>query len=206
MAVKRRVLWALDGDNKTRYMMMPQDATLQSFLTVVRARNASVELNHIWINGAVVDLDDTIDDHWAPTQVFMISSRAAPGHIARVANPNETIGPVNENTIGQVKSEFAAPTEPDAGQFRVFTTLNYASMTEGFDVAIDASCTVAEVTDILLPLVLQRGCPIDDPQLIVYLAGGVPFLGGRWVTSPVWLRARNGFFMSLLLGVSRPHC
>jgi hypothetical protein len=88
----------------------------------------------------------------------------------------QSVAGLNQNVIGQVTSDYVAPAATGVGEFRVFTSVNYESMTTGTVYKFDLTATPRVVIDKLLPDVKKLSSDLPDQlQLHVSPPGGIPF-------------------------------
>jgi hypothetical protein len=127
-----------------------------------------------------------------PTIIPPTSPPAAPPPVpAVVTRPQILAGPdpkaahlqsnagVTKNDYGQITTDFVAPPATGTGEFRVFTSVNYESMTKGVVYNFSLTATPAVVIDKLLPDVKKLSSDLPSAlQLRVSLPGGIPFRDG----------------------------
>jgi hypothetical protein len=75
---KRRVVFGVEGADKTRIYMAPESSTIGDFLNLIKQRQGRDDLAHVWLDGSELFEDDTIGDAWTERALFYASASEDP--------------------------------------------------------------------------------------------------------------------------------
>ncbi|OHT00213.1 hypothetical protein TRFO_33165 [Tritrichomonas foetus] len=214
----------------SRIIIIPKSSTVADFIGIVRGKHPDMELNYVFLNGALLDAETYIEDLIDDDPAFVLTkddyipfdidipdltytdtaSIAKPILLPKypdVPEPDRIDAPPPKIPAAPAADRAkpkrpAAPSKTVSNRFRVFTTASISSFLDGKIIEIDPKSDVNVVKNAIKAHVGEFGTGLPaNFEVFVYLPTGIPYLAG---TIDEWDRATGMCEKILYAVVTRP--
>jgi hypothetical protein len=162
-----RVIYGVGNAGSTFQIMFPRGQDVGQFLALIKAERNEDDLCAVYLDGSLLDNGDMFDDWWDRGAVFRVTDSVS-----------EPPAPLDFSSASVV-----APERPPLSFHRASTAGAVLSGNSSFSRprATTRSCTatgsISRTASPSTACGIGSGVP-DGAELLVYLPGGLPFLGG----------------------------
>jgi hypothetical protein len=84
MASPFRAIYIVVDEMEPKNISVASNSKMRDFLDLVRDRQGRADLNFIWLNDFLTDMEDYLDSCWTPDAVFVFASNRQPPNVSEL--------------------------------------------------------------------------------------------------------------------------